>query len=511
VSGPFLFELRNVRKEFPGTVALEGIDLHGRAGEIIGLVGENGAGKSTLTKILAGVHRHGTFSGEVLVDGRERRFASVRDAEEAGVSLIPQELAAVPEMTVAENLFLNREPTRLGVVDTARMAADARRVLGWLEEDIEPRSPMYRLSVAKQQVVEIAKALAKEARLLILDEPTSSLTEREAARLFDRLRTLRDRRGVCAIYISHRIDEVQEIADRVVVLRDGAIVGQGAGGELSATEVVRLMVGRELAAMFPKATRAPGRIRLEVQDWRVPDPHLPGRLRVDGVSFDVRAGEVLGVFGAVGAGRSELLMSLMGAYTTSGRGALRVDGALVEPRRPADALRAGMILVTEDRRRFGIEPFMSVGENLTLAALARVAPHVFVNGEREAELMREQVERLSIATRSIHASILSLSGGNQQKVLLGRALLGEPGVLLLDEPTRGIDVGAKADIFALIERLVEEGMAVVMVSSEPEEVLGFADRILVLREGRAVGVLDASELTVERLVALASASSRSVA
>jgi ABC-type sugar transport system ATPase subunit len=511
------FELRGIRKSFLGTVAVRDVTLVGRAGEVVGLVGRNGAGKSTLVKILAGVHPAGSFEGTVLIDGRERRLASVADAELAGVSLIPQELAVVPSMTVAENVFLNREPTRFGVVDRRRMAAEAAALLRSLGEHIAPSTPVGRLSVARQQLVEIARALVKEAHVLVLDEPTSSLSERETARLFERLRTLREG-GLCAVYISHRIDEVRAIADRIVVLRDGEIVAEDEVEALPAREIVRLIVGHELrdparpggaepgadegAATAPARPAAP--VRLEVRDWCVPDPVVRGRMRVQDVSFQVAEGEILGVFGMVGAGRTELLSSLMGAWVVPGYGSVLVDGRGVDPSQPGRALRTGMVLVTEDRRGSGIEPFMSVGRNLTLAALDRVTRRGMIDRRREAEMADGQLQALRVRPPDPSASILTLSGGNQQKIMLGRALLRQPRVLLLDEPTRGIDVGAKDELFATLRKLAGAGLAILLVSSEAAEVLGVAHRVMVLRQGRSAGIHDVRGLDARRLVALAS-------
>jgi D-xylose transport system ATP-binding protein len=495
-----LFEAVGVRKAFHGTIALRGVSIVGYAGEVLGLAGENGAGKSTLMKVLAGVYPSGSFEGEILLEGRPARFASVRDAERAGIVLIPQELAVVPEMSVAENLFLSHLPTRFLLVDFERLLRDASELLGQFELDVDPATPIGRLSIAQQQIVEIAKALAKDARVLILDEPTSSLTDHEAEILFAHLRTLRVR-GLCAVYITHRIDELQDVTDRIVVLRDGRMVGQGETPAMSSDQIVALMVGRDLREMFPRRRRERGQPLLEVEDWSVRDARIPDWWRVRNVSFSVHAGEIVGLFGGVGAGRSELLLSLIGAYPRPGHGRVRVAGRATTIRDPSDALSAGVALVAEDRQRFGIEPAMDVGRNLSLSVLPELCTMGVIDRAREAAVAQYQVNELRILTPGLESPIASLSGGNQQKVILGRALLTEPKVLLLDEPTRGIDVGAKADIFRLLEDLVDDGKGVVFVSSEAPEVLGVADRVLVMREGQVVGHHVAAEVSVETLVA----------
>jgi D-xylose transport system ATP-binding protein len=495
-----LFEAVDIRKAFPGTVALRGVSLAGYPGEVLGLAGENGAGKSTLMKVLAGVHPVGSFEGEIRVEARPARFSSVRDAQRAGIVLIPQELAVVPQMSVAENLFLSRLPTRFGVIDFKRLRKEARDQLAEFELNVDSTTPIGRLSIAQQQIVEIAKALAKDARVLILDEPTSSLTEREAEILFSHLRSLR-KRGLCAVYITHRIDELQEVTDRIVVMRDGRVVGEGDIDDMSSDRIVSLMVGRDLQEMFPHRRRDRAEPLLDVQHWSVRDARIPDWWRVDDVSFTVHEGEILGLFGSVGSGRTELLLSLVGAYPQRGKGRISVAARPVAISNPSEALAEGIALLAEDRQRFGIEPMMDIGRNLSLSILPQLSSAGVIDGAREAEVAREQIDELRIMTSGLEASVTSLSGGNQQKVILGRALLTEPKVLLLDEPTRGIDIGAKADIFRLLDDLVHEGLGVVFVSSEAPEVLGVADRVLVMREGRIVGEHASEETSAETLVA----------
>jgi D-xylose transport system ATP-binding protein len=501
------FELRNITKTFPGTIAVDDVSMEGRPGEIIALVGENGAGKSTLMRILAGVYPHGSFGGEVFLDGMDRRLTSVADAEEIGIVFVPQEITLVPAMSVAENIFLNHEPTRHGFVDFGAMHQRSRQLLDSMGVAVDPRTPVGSLGIAHQQAVELARASSKDARVLILDEPTSSLTSREASILFGHLREWRSR-GLCAIYISHRIDEVMEIADRVVVLRDGRVAGEGSTRTMAPGDIVRLMVGREFSEMFPRESRRAGGTVLQIDGWGVEDPNVPGRWKVHNVSLEVRAGEVLGIFGAIGSGRSELMLSLFGAYSSPGVGTLKIDGNPVSVTSPHDALAAGMALLTEDRLALGIEPWMSLQANLTLSVLPQLSRFGLISAADEQNLAVQQVAALRIVARSPKASIMELSGGNQQKAILGRALLTKPRVLLLDEPTRGIDIGAKADIFSLLNDAAESGMAIVFVSSEAPEMLQVTDRIAVLREGRVVGIHNSDAADEETLVTEATGASR---
>jgi D-xylose transport system ATP-binding protein len=494
--------MRGIGKSFPGVRALDGVTLDLHAGEIHALVGENGAGKSTLMKILGGVYPHPHYDGEVQIEGEPRRFRTVKDAAHAGIAVVYQELSLVPEMSVAENILLGREPRRFGVVQWDALHARAAQLLGDLGLDIEPDTPVGRLGVGAQQLVEIAKALSQSARILVLDEPTAALTETEADRLFSILRALRER-GIGMIYISHRLEEVFRLSDRITVLRDGRAVGTSATSALDERRVIAMMVGREVTPLGPGAARVPGDAVLEAKGITAEDPRIAGKVVLKDATFTVRRGEVLGIAGLMGAGRTELLMSLFGSYPGPVSGEVYVAGRPAQIRRPAEAIAHGIAFVTEDRKRFGLVLDQTVLSNMTLAALRRISGRVVTDEWRELAAGDRMFRSLRIKAPSLFAPAGTLSGGNQQKVVLSKWLLTEPRVLLLDEPTRGIDVGAKQEIYAEIDALARSGMAVVMVSSELSEVLGLSDRILVLHEGRITGEFTRENATPEAVMACA--------
>ena len=499
-----LLELRNITKDFPGVRALDGVSFTLEKAEVHALCGENGAGKSTLIKTLCGVNPWGTYGGEILLDGAAVRFQSLRDAEHHGLALIAQELALVPELSVEENLALGREPVRAGLIRWDVVREEAKAALQLVGLDIDPRRPVKQLGIGQQQLVEIAKALSKKARILVLDEPTAALTESDTARLMRLLAELRAS-GVSCIYISHRLEEVFQIADRVTVLRDGKSVGGAKASELTTDRVIAMMVGREVGTLYPRPPHKPGVSLLKVEDWRVEDPLVPGREVLRGVSFEVREREIVGIGGLMGAGRTALVSSLFGAARSRVSGTLSLGGG--PPRRPlrspSEAIAAGLSLVSEDRKRYGLVLDASVSENLTLASLRRFARGPLVDDGTRETLAREEANALHIRAPGLLAPVRQLSGGNQQKVVLGKWLLTRPRVLFLDEPTRGVDVGAKAEIHKLIADLAEAGLGVVLVSSDLPELLGMSHRVLVLSLGAPTAELSAAEATPEAVMTAA--------
>jgi ribose transport system ATP-binding protein len=494
-----LLQVIEVSKHFPGVQALDRVSLTLCAGEVLAVVGENGAGKSTLMKIMAGVVR--PDSGQVLVDGRPVRFGGVADALQAGINLIHQELNLAENLSTAANLFLGREETWAGplrFLSGRRMNDAAREILGRLGLDCSPETRVGDLAVGQRQLVEIARALTLRARVLIMDEPTSSLTQRETDRLFEVVEKLRAE-GVAIVYISHRLAEVRRIADRVVVLRDGQNAGELAKADITHANLVRLMVGRELNQFFQKQHRAeaaPQPTVLDVRELRYAGgPVTP-------VSFTVRAGEVVGMAGLVGAGRTELAEALFGIRRVTA-GQVLLDGRPVRLRGPRQAIAAGLLLVPEDRRQHGLVLEDSIEHNISLPNLAALSFWRLVAGRREAALARSLCAKLRVRTPSVQQPAGLLSGGNQQKVVLAKWLARTPRLLILDEPTRGIDVGAKSEIYALIDELAGQGAAVLMISSDLEEILGMSDRVLVMHQGRLAGCLPRPDLSEEAVMNLA--------
>ena len=488
-----LLEVRKVTKRFPGVVALSGVDLEVGPAEVVALIGENGAGKSTLMKILAGVQP--ADEGDLLVEGKAVQFSGVQDAQKAGVALIHQELNLAENLTVAANLFLGREPSKFGWIDQGLIERETVRLLKMVGLEVSPDTLVGELTLGKQQLVEIAKALSTEAKVIIMDEPTSSLSLSESERLFEVIRELRES-GVSVIYISHRLGEVKELADRVVVFRDGENAGLLKRDEIDHDAMVRMMVGRDVSQFYQRTKHELGEVMLSVQGLRTVE-HPSHEL-----NFEVRAGEVVGVAGLVGAGRSEMLAALFGAQPALA-GDVSVGGKGGLPRSPREALGRGLALVPEDRKGQGLIIEMAVKENMTLVSLRREAKGLFVNQQSEEQLVEEMTEALSIKTPGSWQLARFLSGGNQQKIVLAKWLALKPKVLLLDEPTRGIDIGAKEEIYLLMEKFAREGMAVLFVSSEMEEIMGMADRTLVMHEGRITGQLEREEFSEEAIMELA--------
>ena len=530
-----LLQMRAITKDFPGVRALDDASFEVRSGEIHALCGENGAGKSTLIKILGGVYPHGTYSGSMRINDTEQQFHSVHDAEHAGIAIIHQELALIPEMTVAENIYLGKEPQRLGVIDRQRLYHEAGELLSQFELTIPLEKPIYTLGIGQQQLVEIAKALGRSlqahieqqrslqahieqqrslqahteqqrslqsgsALLLVLDEPTAALTESEVDILHQILTRLREN-GVACIYITHKLKEIFQIADRVTVLRDGKTVATHAIKSPECTEDVLIsqMVGRELTTLFPERQTDNASketwVALRVENLSTYPSEPP---RLENISFEVRRGEILGIAGLMGAGRTELISTIFGAYDGKWIGDIFIEGTPVQIHAPREAIRQGMALVSEDRKRYGLLLDADVTRNMTLVNLglsADLTSHGIINHNAASEKSEHYVKSLQIKTPSLGVPVNHLSGGNQQKVVLGKWLMTHPKVLFLDEPTRGIDVGAKAEIHALMAKLADEGVAIVFVSSELPEILGMSDRVLVLHEGKITGEFTNDALT----------------
>ena len=475
--------MRDIRKSFGPVEVLHGIDFDVQPGEVHVLAGENGAGKSTLIKILSGVYED--FSGVLELNGRQQRFAHPKDAVKAGIATIHQELSLVPSMSVSDNLFLGREEKgRLGIVDFVTQEAEASRLLGEMGLDFSPRQLVAELPISGQQLLEVARALARDATLLILDEPTSALNEREAEFLFERIVELRSQgRGI--VYITHKMEEIYRVADRITVLRDGSLVGTEPARDLPKSELVQWMVGREVEFKSAEQGVAFAEPVLEVRDLRVTHPELEGRFVVDGVSLVLRRGETLGLGGLQGSGNSELLHGLFGSLSSRTSGEAQLLGEELSLQNPEESIERGLVLLTNDRKSSGLAPELSVAHNASLASLPRFSNHLgWVNEKKERCAVRDLADEFRLRVPSLDAPVRTLSGGNQQKVYLARCLLTQPKVLLLDEPTRGIDVGAKADVYELIQEWVGRGIAVLLITSEMDELLALSDRVFVMHRGR---------------------------
>ncbi len=500
-----ILEMRDITKVFPGVKALNNVSFRVAQGEIHCLVGENGAGKSTLMKILSGVYPYGEYTGDIVLGGEVQKFANITDSERAGIGIIYQELALVPEMPVYENIFLGHEIRRGFRVDWNETLKRASEMLQKVKLDVNPVTKAKDLGAGKQQLVEIAKALSRDVKLLVLDEPTSALNEDDTQNLFHLLRELRDH-GVTIILISHKLREVIQIAESVTVLRDGQTVAtlDARKGEVSEQALIKDMVGRTIDNIYPKRERKPsGEVVLEVKNWCVYNPVL-GRDILKDVSFNVRKGEIVGFAGLMGSGRTELALSLFGnpdGYRVSGE--MILGGQRRSFGRPENAIQAGMAYVTEDRKGDGLILIQDVKQNITLANLKEVSHREVIDNNAEIQVANEYKTSLNIKTPSIEQKVGNLSGGNQQKVSLAKWLFVKPDLLILDEPTRGIDVGAKYEIYTIMTRLVQQGMSIMMMSSELPEILGMADRVYVVSSGRITGELPIEEATQEKIMELA--------
>jgi D-xylose transport system ATP-binding protein len=496
-----ILEFQNVTKTFPGVTALSGVSFKVRRGEIHGLCGENGAGKSTLMKILSGVYPHGTYEGKVIYNGEELKLESsaIHQATEKGIAIVYQELTLVPNMTVGENIFLGREPVVRGSILWDQLYSDTQNILTKYRLDVQPHDVIKNLGVGKMQMTEIAKALSEDAKVLILDEPTSALAEAEIDKLMEILRTLKDQ-GVTCIYISHKIDEFFRITDSVTVLRDGKFVTTQPTSTLTPENVVGYMVGREMKERFPKGNRRPGEVIFEVRDLHA----VRGDREVlKGVSLDLRRGEILGIAGLMGSGRTELVMTIFGEYAKITQGTIKLGGQTVTIANSHSAMEQGISLVPEDRKRYGLVLRQTILKNISLPNLDRFAGFMRIDQNAEVAESLRIAKELAIKAPNLYVPAETLSGGNQQKVVIAKWLLSGPKVLIMDDPTRGVDVGAKYEIYKLMNELAEASISIIMISSELEEVLGMSDRVMVMWQGRSNGVLNIQEATQEKIMAMA--------
>ncbi|NUK30223.1 xylose ABC transporter ATP-binding protein [Parageobacillus sp. VR-IP] len=498
---PYILEMKGITKEFPGVRALDNVTFSVRKGEIHALCGENGAGKSTLMKILSGVYPYGSYEGKIYINGNEVKFRNIKESQKAGIAIIYQELAVVEEMTVAENMFLGHELMRGKYIDWNRLYAEAQKWLQKIGLRIDPETKVGDLTVGKQQLIEIAKALTKNAEIIILDEPTAALTESDVATLKNILQDLRSQ-GVTCIYISHKLNEVMELADTVTVLRDGQTVSTDPIDQLTEDRIIAKMVGRELNELYPYEPREVGEEILKVNNYSVID-EKSGKKVIDNASFTLRRGEILGISGLMGSGRTELFTSIFGAYKGKKQGIVVLDGQEVIIKSPADAIKHGIAYVSEDRKKYGLILGMDIIKNSTLVALKKVTNWNMIDHALEVKRAEEITKKMKLKAPNLELKVSQLSGGNQQKVVLSKWLLNNPRVLILDEPTRGIDVGAKYEIYKIINELASQGVGIVLISSELPEVMGMSDRILVMSEGKIVGEFNRNDATQEKIMTCA--------
>ena len=503
--GSTILEMVGITKRFPGVTALADVNLTVRRGDVHAICGENGAGKSTLMKVLSGVHPHGSYEGEIVYNGKPVEFHNIRDSEHAGIVIIHQELALIPELSIAENIFLGNEESKNGVIDWVETNTRARELLARVGLNEDPETAIKNIGVGKQQLVEIAKALAKEVQLLILDEPTAALNEEDSRHLLDIIRGLRER-GITCIMISHKLNEIEAIADAITIIRDGRTVETidvRAGDPVDEDRIIRGMVGRSLESRFPEHTPKIGETFFEVEHWTVAHPVIPDRLVAKDSSFYVRRGEIVGFAGLMGSGRTELMRSIFGhSYGTFIRGTMRLNGKEVRLRNVPAAIDAGIAYVTEDRKVLGLNLLDDIKTTTVSAKLKKIAKNLVIDRRAEHKAAEDYRKALRTKAPSVEYGVAKLSGGNQQKVVLAKWLFTDADLLILDEPTRGIDVGAKFEIYGIIQRLADEGKGVIVVSSELPELLGISDRIYTICEGRITGCLDKAEATQEALMRL---------
>jgi D-xylose transport system ATP-binding protein len=496
---PFpILQMNNIIKCFGSVKALDNISITLNKGEILSLCGENGSGKSTLMKVLCGIYPFGDYSGDIILDGSVVKASSIKDTEELGIAIIHQELTLVKELSILENIFLGSESrvSKYGILDFSQMYEETSKLLKIVKLNVNPKTKVGDLGVGQQQLVEIAKALSKNARILILDEPTAPLTESETKILLDLVLELKEQ-GVSCIYISHKLGEVKSISDHICVIRDGVHIGTRLAKDMSTDDIITMMVGREMKQLFPREPHAIGDTILKFRSVNAWDKNNPNIQRIKNISFELRQGEILGISGLVGSGRTELMECLYGSYKGKYEYHTELNGEVIAINNSKEALEYGIAMVPEDRKKNGIIPIMSVGKNISLSCLVDLVRHGIIDLEQEQKIIQESILRLKVKTSSSDLAIKSLSGGNQQKAIIARFLLSKPKVLILDEPTRGIDVGAKYEIYKIMFELVNAGISIIMISSELPEVLGISDRVLVMHEGQIKGDFINEGLTQE--------------
>ena len=497
----YILEMKGITKRFTGVVALDDVNFRIKEGQIHALVGENGAGKSTLMNILSAVYPYGQYEGDILLDGGEPcRFRSIKDSERRGIAIIHQELALIPELSVAENIFIGNEQAKAGVIDWNKTRNKAAEVLKLVGLDISLEAKIRDLGLGKQQLIEIAKALTKDVRILILDEPTAALNDEDSAYLLNLLISLRDK-GITCILISHKLNEVIRVAEEITVLRDGKTVETIGITEATEDKIIKLMVGRELTDRYPKREHHVGDVCFEINDWNVYDPFDSHRKFISNVSINSRKGEVVGLYGLMGAGRTELALSIFGrSFGTRISGEIKIDGQAITIKTIKDAIKSGIAYATEDRKTAGLVLISSVRNNISLVGLNRISKKSVINDNEENKVAEEYRTKLNIKTPNIMQDVGHLSGGNQQKVMFSKWIFTNPEVLILDEPTRGVDVGAKYEIYSIINELASTEKSVIMISSELPELLGMCDRIYIMNRGMVVGEVTAEEATQENIM-----------
>lgn len=498
----YILEMKNITKEFPGVKALDNVNLKVEKGEIHALVGENGAGKSTLMKVLSGVYPNGTYEGSIMFEGKECQFKDIRQSEELGIVIIHQELALSPYLSIAENIFLGNERQTRKVIDWHRTFSESKELLNRVGLKDSPETAVMNIGVGKQQLVEIAKALSKNVKLLILDEPTAALNETDSENLLNLLLDLKEQ-GISSILISHKLNEVSKVSDSITVLRDGQTIEtmDTSEGKVSEERIIKGMVGRELTSRFPNRVPQIGEVLFKVKNWNVYHPQQHDRKIIDNVNLHVKKGEIVGIAGLMGAGRTELAMSIFGkSYGAKITGDLYKNNQLIQANTVSQAINAGIAYVSEDRKTYGLNLIDDIKRNITISNLNRISKQSVIDENKEIVESQKLRQRLNIKTPSLQQEVGNLSGGNQQKVVLSKWIFTEPEVLILDEPTRGIDVGAKFEIYTQINELASQGLAVIVISSELPEVLGLSDRIYVMNEGKITGELTKDEADQESVM-----------